>query len=94
MGCIVSQIVFNCLVFVLSVFAVTKAAPGVAVIPQLIIPVAVAYLLLTFLRIFADFVLYAVPTVFKTVFCGGIFVVVYVTIFLFIGFFVDNSATK
>ena len=94
MGCIVSQIVFNCLVFVLSVFAVTKAAPGVAVIPQLIIPVAVAYLLLTFLRIFADFVLYAVPTVFKTVFCGGIFVVVYVTVFLFIGFFVDNSATK
>ena len=94
MGCIISQIVFNCLVFVFSVVAVSKASPGVAVIPHLIVPVVVSYLLLTFLRIFADFVLYAVPTVFKTFFCGGIFVVVYVTIFLFIGFFVDNSANR
>ena len=93
MGCIISQIVFNCMVFVLSVLAVKKRA-GVSVLPQLIVPVAVAYLLLTFLRIFADFVLYAVPTVFKTFFCGGIFLVVYVTIFLFVGFFVDNSASK
>jgi O-antigen/teichoic acid export membrane protein len=94
MGCIVSQIVFHCIVFILSVIAVTKDGQGISVIPQLIVPVSVSYLLLTFLRIFADFVLYTVPTVFRTFFCGGIFVLVYVTIFLFIGFFVDNSDSK
>ncbi len=94
MGCIISQTVFHSMVFVLSVVAVRKSGRGISVIPQLIVPVAVSYLLLTFLRIFADFVLYAVPTVFKTFFCGGIFVVVYVTIFLFLGFFVDNSAAR
>ncbi len=90
MGCVVSQIVFHTLVFILSVLAVRKYSPDVSVIKTLVMPVSVAYLLLTFLRIFADFVLYTVPTVFRTFLCGGIFVVVYVTIFLFMGFFVDN----
>ena len=90
MGCIISQIVFHTMVFVLSVAAVQKYSPGLQIVKSLIMPVSVAYLLLTFLRIFADFVLYTVPTVFKTFLCGGIFVVIYVTIFLFIGFFVDN----
>ena len=90
MGCIISQTVFYCIVFVLSVIAAKKANPDISVIPQLIVPVAVAYLLLTFIRIFADFVLYTVPVAFRTVFCGGIFVVIYITVFLFIGFFVDK----
>lgn len=90
MGCVISQIVFHCIVFVLSVMAVKKYSPGIQVIRTLVMPVSVAYLLLTFLRIFADFVLYTVPTVFKTFLCGGVFVVVYVTIFLFMGFFIDN----
>ena len=76
--------------FVLSVIAAKKASPDISVIPQLIVPVSVAYLLLTFIRIFADFVLYTVPVAFRTVFCGGIFVVIYITVFLFIGFFVDK----
>ena len=94
MGCIISQIVFHIIVFVLSVLAVKGTSPGTQVVSRLIVPISVAYLLLTFLRIFADFVLYTVPTVFKTFLCGGIFVVVYVTIFLFIGFFVDNGVQK
>ncbi len=94
MGCIISQTVFHLIVFILSVLAVSRHNRDVSVVPHLIVPVSVAYLLLTFLRIFADFVLYSVPTVFKTFFCGGIFVVVYVTIFRFIGFFVDNSDGK
>ncbi len=90
MGCIISQIVFHIIVFILSVLAVRNCSPGVSVIKTLVMPVLVSYLLLTFLRIFADFVLYTVPTVFKTFMCGGIFVVVYLTIFMFMGFFVDN----
>ena len=90
MGCIISQIVFHILVFVFSVLAIRTVSPGISIVKTLVMPVSVAYILLTFLRIFADFVLYTVPVVFKTFMCGGIFVVVYVTIFLFMGFFVDN----
>lgn len=90
MGCIISQIVFHILVFVFSVLAVRTVSPGISIVKTLVMPVSVAYILLTFLRIFADFVLYTVPVAFKTFMCGGIFVVVYVTIFLFMGFFVDN----
>lgn len=90
MGCIISQIVFHCIVFIMSVLAVKRYSPGVKVLKSFIVPGMVSYLLLTFLRIFADFVLYTVPTAFKTFLCGGIFVVVYVTIFLFMGFFIDK----
>ncbi|MBQ5327486.1 MAG: polysaccharide biosynthesis C-terminal domain-containing protein, partial [Oscillospiraceae bacterium] len=90
MGCIISQIVSHCIVFIMSVLAVKRYSPGVKVLKSFIVPGAVSYLLLTFLRIFADFVLYTVPTAFKTFLCGGIIVVVYVTIFLFMGFFIDK----
>lgn len=90
MGCVISQIVFHSMVFLLSVVVVNRYTPGLQVVKSLTVPLTVSYILLTFLRIFADFVLYTVPTVFKTFLCGGIFVVVYITIFLFMGFFVDK----
>ncbi len=90
MGCIISQIAFHCIVFGLSVMAVKKTDKNFNIFRHIVLPLVVAYILLTFLRIFADFVLYTVPVVFRTVFCGGIFVIVYVTIFLFMGFFVDK----
>ena len=90
MGCIISQALFQCIVFGLSVMSVKKTDKEFTILRHIAVPLVVAYLLLTFLRIFADFVLYTVPTVFKTMFCGGIFVVVYVTVLLFIGFFVDK----
>lgn len=90
MGCIISQALFQCIVFGLSVMSVKKTDKDFTIFRHIALPLVISYLLLTFLRIFADFVLYTVPTVFKTMFCGGIFVVVYVTILLFLGFFVDK----
>ncbi len=90
MGCIISQIVFHIMVFALSLFVVRSVYSAGRVFYHLFLPVVLSYILLTFVRTLADFVLYSIPTAFRTVFCGGLFVLVYGTVMIFAGVFIDK----
>lgn len=89
LGCLYSSIVFYLLVFILTIFAVKKTGIQLSVSKSILIPGLVSYVILTFLRLMAENLLYSLPIVLKTVFCGGVFVVLYVIIIIFTGFFVD-----
>lgn len=90
MGCIYSQVIFQIIIFYLSVKAVKQSGNDMKVIRNMIIPFVVSYVLVTFVRSLRDFVLYNMPTVFNTFFCGSIFVLLYLIIIVFVGFFIDK----
>ena len=90
MGCVISQIVFHVMVFILSLGAVRSVYPVKNVFSHLIYPVMLSYVLLTFIRSVADFVLYSIPTAFRTLFCGGVFVLVYLAAIIFTGILIDK----
>lgn len=90
-GCVYSGAVFHVMVFVMTVYEIKKTGGFSGVIPKLIMPCVLSYTLLTFIKALSDFVLYNVPVVFRTVFCGGLFVASYLRLLFFMGFFVDNS---
>ncbi len=91
MGCLASQIVFHVLVFVLSLSTIKAVYPPQNVISKIIYPSMLSYILLSFVRAVSDIYLYAVPVEFKTVFCGGVFVLLYMSVLIFTGFFVDKK---
>ena len=90
MGCLLSQIVFHSLVFLLSLNTIKNVYPAAGIFRAILFPAVVSYVLLSFVRALSEFVLYNVPVVFRTVFCGGIFLAVYFCMLLFTGFFIDN----
>lgn len=90
MGCIISQIIFHTLVFILSLGAVRSVYPVKNILSALVYPLIVSYILLSFIRAVADFILYTIPTAFRTVFCGGVFVLVYLAVIVFTGLFIDK----
>lgn len=91
MGCMISQIVFHIMVFVLSLEAIKSVYPVKNVFSHLIYPSMLSYVVLTFIRTLSELVLYNIPIEFKTVFCGGVFVLIYICVLIFTGFFVDNK---
>jgi len=90
MGCIISQVVFHIMVFSLSLFVNREVYPAGKVFRHLFYPALVSYILLNFLRALADFVLYSIPTAFRTIFCGGLFVLVYGAVMILSGVFIDK----
>ena len=90
MGCLLSQIVFHSLVFLLSLNTIKNVYPAAGIFRAILFPAVVSYVMLSFVRALSEFVLYNVPVVFRTVFCGGIFLAVYFCMLLFTGFFIDN----
>ena len=90
MGCIYSQIIFQLIVFFMSLREIKKERNNIKIIKYMIIPLMVSYVLANFVRVLRDFVLYNLPSVFNTFFCGSIFVMGYVAVMIFTGFFVDK----
>ena len=90
MGCIYSQVVFRFTVFFMSVREIKKGRNTIKTVRFMIVPFVVSYVLASFVRALRNFVLYNLPVVFNTFFCGSIFVVSYVVIMFFTGFFVDK----
>ena len=78
------------MVFILSLGAVRSVYPVKNVFSHLIYPVMLSYVLLTFISSVADFVLYSIPTAFRTLFCGGVFVLVYLAAIIFTGILIDK----
>ncbi len=87
MGCIASQIVFHILVFFMSVYIVKSVYPVKSLLSNLVYPALLSYVLLSFIRAMARLYLYVVPLTFRTVFCGGVFVLCYGAILILAGFF-------
>ncbi len=90
MGCMISTMVFHTLVFLLSLNSIRGVYPAKNLLGNIVYPAMLSYVLLTFMRALADFVLYNIPTGFTTIFCGVVFVVVYLCLLVFMGFFVDK----
>ena len=61
---------------------------------RLAVPVMISYVLLTFVKIAAEKLLYTMPLFFRMFCCGGLFVVLYGIILFLSGFFVDNSSRR
>ena len=91
MGCVISQMVFHIIVFALSVRAVASYCPPSGLFRAMAVPAVVAYILLTFVRILADFVLYSLPCAFRTVLCGGLFIAVYGLVMVFASPLIDKG---
>ncbi len=94
MGCIYSQVIFQLIVFYLSVRAVKQSGNDMKVIRNMVIPFVLSYVLVTFVRSLRDFVLYNMPTVFNTFLCGSVFVILYIVTIVFVGFFIDKQMYK
>ena len=90
MGCIISQIIFHIAVFLLSLYAVKSVYPARNILGHIICPAILSYVMLSFIRAVSEFCLYNIPVNFRTVFCGGLFVLCYMCILVFTGFFVDK----
>ncbi len=91
MGCVISQIVFHTLVFILSVNTVKSVYPPKNIFSNIIYPVMLSYILLSFIRCIWGTVFYNIPVEFATIFFGAVFMAVYLSLLLFIGFFVDKK---
>ncbi|MBR5520576.1 MAG: oligosaccharide flippase family protein [Oscillospiraceae bacterium] len=90
MGCIIAQIVFHTMVFIFSVRAVADVYPAGRLILRISYPVVISYILLTLIRIVTDFMLYSVPCVFRTFFCGMVFVLMYMAVMFFTSTLIDK----
>ena len=94
MGCVYSAALFHIMVFIMSVGKIKKSGVRLKVLQRLAVPAAASYILLTFIKIGSDRLLYTMPLFFRMFCCGTLFVVLYGIILLLSGFFVDNSSRR
>lgn len=90
MGCIYSQRIFQMMVFFLSFREIKRTGTDMHILKYIILPSMISYILCSFLRSLKGFILYSLPDVFNTFFCGSIFVISYILIMILSGFFVDK----